>query len=247
MKWILELRDNPIDIKYPVEGMQIADNGSKRGPYFFSIDDTIAALKEFDPSESEYMPMPIPPKNTAFITSTKDMTQFKVIMDIPKAVQTIRYDAMGNQGVYFVGFPRTLCAIEVKQGYEGWKVTDSRLFAIEENTKLEAGTKLSHFPFPNVYKGSREGAICWGANVLPIFKEIRDLENIFQMFLQAPFNEDLGLRILAKQQGMTFHSYLEHLENDGEPKPFNDEDLIPCGMQFGGLMDIKTNNTMEEY
>ncbi|RKJ73743.1 hypothetical protein D7X33_20205 [Butyricicoccus sp. 1XD8-22] len=239
MEWILKIKENPIDIKYPIEGMQVADNGAKRGPFFFSIDDAIAALNEIEPMETQYMPLPIPPQNTAYYTHTKDMTQFKVILDIPKAIQTIRYEYRDIQRVDFIGFPRVLCSIEVTKAHGGWKLTDSRLYAVEDNVKLVPQTRLSHFPFPNVYKDYREGAICWGANQLPIFKELRDLEGLFHLFLQAPFNEDLGTRILAKKKGMTFLSYLEQIENNGQPAPFNDEDLVPCAVSFGDLMETK--------
>lgn len=246
MEWILKIKDNPIDVKYPIEGLQVADNGTKRGPFFFSTDDAIAAFKEIEGSEAFYMSLPIPPSNTAYYTHTRDLMQFKVIMDIPKAIQTIYYDSRNIQRIDFIGFPRLLCAVEVIKKSNGWKITDTRLFAVEENVKLEPQTRLSHFPFPNVYKDFREGEICWGANRLPIFKELRDIEGLFQLFLQAPFNEDLGTRILAKKQGMTFLSYLEELENNEQPAPFNDEDLIPCTVTFGDLMEAKIKNSMEE-
>lgn len=236
MAWTLDILENPEDIRFPIKGMETSANGLKRGPYFFSVDDVVAALKQVAPSVNSFVPMELPPRNTVYITHSNDLTQYKVIMEIPKAIQTIRYENGGVKRLEFIGFPRLLCSVSVKKVTEGWRVDDSKLFAVEEQAKIDYHTQLFHFPFPNVYKNQTVGDICWGGNSLPIYKEIRDLEKVFHLFLQAPFNEDLQTFVFSNHQ-KSFLSYLEKVTNDETPLPFNDEDLIPCKMTFGDLLE----------
>ena len=236
MKWNFTIEEQPKDILYPIEGYQTAINGTKRGPFFFSIADMCTALTELDSNTNieGFISMPLLPKNVIYMTHTKNMDSYKLILDFPKTIHPLRYENSKVKRMDFVGFPRVLLHVIAQKYGEEWKVSDTKIFALEETAKLLPSTKLSHFPFTNVYKDT--GVICWGMNTIPAFKELYELDSLYYLFAQAPFNEDLGTRILTKKMGTTFLSYLEEIDKE-ESTQFNDEDLIPCSYTFGDLIN----------
>lgn len=237
MKLQLTICDNPIDIRYPIEAYEIGTKGQKRGPFYYSIEDLIGAFNQFK-QEDEYVEIPLLPEQTAHVTHTRNMNNFRLILDFQKSIQLIRYESMKIQREDFLGIPRCVLSLNVMKVENGWKVKSTRIFAVEEDVKLLPNTQLSHFPYPNVYKEGIPGSICWGFNNLPTFKDLRELSSIYQLFLSAPFNEHLGTRIFSKEKFHTFQEYLELLDKYDEPQDFKDEELIPCGLTFADLLKL---------
>lgn len=236
MKIQFTLSSTPIDANYPIEAYEIGVKGQVRGPFYYSIEDMVSALHEVKDSEDTFVRMPILPMHTVHVSHTRNMNRFKLVLDFPKSIQTIHYETSSEKRVDFIGIPRTLMIVGVEKTKENrWKVVSesTKLFAIEEHANIQEDTTLYHFPFPNVYKDEDVGKICWGLNQLPLFDELKDLESLFQLFLSAPFNEDLGIRLFTKKVVNSFSDYLQLMEKNEKPQPFNDEELISCSQVLG--------------
>ena len=76
-------------------------------------------------------------------------------------------------------------------------------------------------PFTNTYG---DGRMCYGSNTMPVKFQggnLRGLDWYYQYLFESPFNDDLGLRALARQQSPSdWYRSLAKKAKDGEPFPY---------------------------
>lgn len=93
--------------------------------------------------------------------------------------------------------------------------------------------RLYYYPYGNVYADAK---ICWGGNVLPNIKSLKDFEYLVSLFFSAPTNEDLYVGVEAVIDGkkglLTQRELIEYVSVKDK---FPVEILTPCGMSIGDL------------
>ncbi|KYD20582.1 hypothetical protein [Caldibacillus debilis] len=232
MKWCLEITDVPQNTDFPILGYQIMDNGVRRGPFYFRVEDLITALSS-EPDfigeaeeELDKHSTPTLPLGTIRYSANPLKTKHRVTMAIDKKMWEIRYE--GDDEFYCIGFPRLIVQYLVEQSLGQYRVTEMRLFAVRDDNKpINDETQLYRFPFPNVNKES--GIVCWGQNPRLEIKSLVELERAFYWFVSAPFNEDWGVRTTL---GIPrFKTLIQRIKE----QPFNDEWLIPANRNFADL------------
>lgn len=232
MKWTLNLSTEPVDYEYPVEAIEVLNNGMTRKRYL-RVEDVIESLEAIIRAQDSFFELPLLPKRCIHFTQTKSGRCTQLLVEIEKAIFPIRYSVKRDElETYFIGFPRLLVCFKLFQdehtGVYRLNGQGTKLFALEENAEINEDTSLYCFPFPNVYT---DGHICWGMNQLPTFPSLVALEKFMSIFTSAPFNEDLGLKVL---NGMNkFKQYIEAFED----QPFDDVLLMPANLTIQELME----------
>lgn len=231
MKWVLEITDVPLDARYPVVGYQCFDNGIRRGPFYYRLEDVLSALMEtpdINTKEEEKLNFtPLLPKGTLKYGVNKNQTAFGVTMEIDKKMFDIRYS--GDDEIYCIGFPRMVVQYILRSiGYQKYCITEMKIYAVEDNKQsITNDTELYYFPYPNVNPSS--GIVCWGANERIELNSLVELERAFVWFVSAPFGEDYGVRTTLGINN--FRGLITKIKD----KPFNDDWLIPVGKRFGDI------------
>lgn len=236
MKWKFEISDLPEDVNFPVMGTQILDNGVKRGPFYFKIEDIIKALQKepdnlLDAEEvkNREEPTPVLPFGTIRYSKNKTGERHRVTMVMDKKMWDIRYFDDEHK-FYTIGFPRMIIQYLVVPTDLYFQIAEMRIYAILDDKKpVTDETPLFVFPYPNVSKGN--AIVCWGQNKRLEIQNLTELERAFRWFIAAPFNEDHGVRTTL---GINhFKSLLKRIKD----KPFDDEWLMPMNITFGKLFN----------
>jgi len=230
MEWVLVISDSPKNKDYPIIGHQIADNGARRGPFLFKVQDIVDSLV-CPMNEPNYMPgsgddfrnekrIPTLPYGTVGYSSSEEGKE-RISMVIDKGIWPIKYHNNPAE-TYLIGFPKLIIQyVLLPLGSTGHKrIISTKIFAIEDDHKpVTNQTKLYLFPFPNVSKSN--GTVCWGGNSNLTVANLTELEIIFPLFLAAPFGEDYGMSIA--DGSLNFGKYIQTAQD----KPFNDDLLLP--------------------
>lgn len=125
-----------------------------------------------------------------------DASTFLVVMIYPAEKRILTY--YGEEMV--IPYPELLFEFKVIGG----RVVHSGVFSVIHESGEDY---LANYPFGNVY-GS--GEICWGSNVLPNVRSMKDIELIVGLFFGAVTNNDLyrpgsnikGLKKFTNQKGL---------------------------------------------
>ena len=234
MQWQFELTDQPINPQFPITAYQVYDNGARKGPFYFSINDLVTALN----AEPEYHydaenerakedSTPSLPFGTIRYSVNEAKTRQRVTMEIPQKQWEIRY-GHENDVFYSIGFPRMVIQFLVNSVGDVLRVDETRIYAVLNNGQpITDDTPLFHFPYTNV--GKTNGIVCWGRNARLTVTQLVELERMFGWFVAAPFGEDHGVRTT---HGIgRFQRLIEEINNN----PFDDEWLIPFNQTFGEL------------
>lgn len=132
-----------------------------------------------------------------------------------------------------VPFPHMLFVFEVTKE----RVQSTYVYALKEYGKegyLDADTPIYLYPYGNVNSlGSR---VCWGGNVLPPIKKIKDLERIPQIFINSIMNDDNYNDV--NLSNMNLRDLLVSLNGK---KKFDNNILKPANTTFGRLVDKYLN------
>lgn len=236
MQWQFELTDQPINPSFPITAYQYFDNGVKKGPFYFAINDLISALStepdyHYD-AESERLKedsTPSLPYGTIRYSANENRTRQRITMEIPQKQWEIRYGEE-NEHFYTIGFPRMVIQFLVTSLDQVLRVDETRIYGVlNDGQPISNDTPLFHFPYTNV--GKANGIVCWGANARLTVTDLVELQRLFGWFVAAPFGEDHGVRTT---HGIGhFRKLVEEIEN----KPFDDEWLIPFNQTFGELFE----------
>ncbi|MEN0651321.1 hypothetical protein NSQ82_20315 [Caldifermentibacillus hisashii] len=234
MKWQFEISDIPEDANFPVRGLQIMDNGVKRGPFYFRVEDIIQALTkepdnlhDADGEKAKEESTPVLPVGTVRYSTNKTGSKHRITMVMDKKMWDIRY--FDNEyKFYTVGFPRMIVQYLVVPVGSYYRISEMRIYAVLDDRKpISEETPLFVFPYPNVSKGN--AIVCWGQNERLEIKNLVELERAFRWFVAAPFNEDHGVRTTF---GINrFKTLLDRIKD----QPFDDEWLMPMNKTFGQL------------
>lgn len=233
MRWQFEICDVPSNAEYPVEAYQIGDNGVRRGPFYFRVEDLITALEQqpdnaydADGLRGDETSTPSLPFGTIRYSRNEVGSKQRITMELKKKMWEIRY---GNEDEFFtIGFPRMVLQYLVAPVGEKLRISEMRIYAVPDNRQpISDGTPLFTFPYPNV--GKSNGIVCWGLNQRLEIESIVQLERAFLWFVSAPFNEDHGVRTTL---GISrFRALIERIKD----RPFEDDWLMPSNIQFGDL------------
>lgn len=233
MKWVLEIPDVPRDTRYPVVGNQKMDNGVKRGPFYYRVEDVVSALTakpDVIISEDELINhTPLLPRGTLMYGENKDKTVLSVTMEHPKKMFDIRY--AGDDELYCIGFPRLIIQYKLESCInKRYRITEMKVYAVEDDGQpITHESKIYYFPYPNV--SPSHGLVCWGNNERVEIDSLVELERALIWFVSAPFSEDYGVRTTL---GITnFKQLISKIKN----KPFDDDWLVPVGKRFGDIFN----------
>ncbi|MDE3841012.1 hypothetical protein C0966_17245 (plasmid) [Bacillus methanolicus] len=238
MRWQFELTDVPKNAEYPIEAFQIGDNGVRRGPFYYRVEDIITALQQTpenahdaDALRDEEHSTPVLPRGTIRYSRNNSGTKQRVTMVLDKKMWEIRY---GEEDEFFtIGFPRMILQYLVVPANEnGFRISEMRIYSIQDNGQpVTEDTPLFTFPYPNVSKSN--GIVCWGQNERLHIHSLVELERAFRWFVAAPFNEDHGVRTT---HGINrFRTLIEKIREQS----FEDDWLMPSNKVFGDLFNNK--------
>ena len=233
MKWQFEISDCPSNAQHPILAHQVNDSGVKRGPFYFTIESLIEALKkepdnllDADALRGDEHSTPPLPYGAIRYSSNETKTRERITMEIPKKQWEIRYRE--EETFFSIGFPRMVVQYLIVQFAGVRTIKEMRIYAVEDNRQpISNDTRLYTFPYPNVGKGN--GIVCWGANARLEVNSLVELERSFLWFVSAPFNEDHGVRTTLGIP--SFKKLLEVIED----KAFDDEWLLPTNQTFSDL------------
>lgn len=238
MRWQFEMSDVPKSTEFPIEAFQVMDNGIKRGPFYFSVEDMIRALEQApentfdaDTLKGEETNTPTLPFGTIVYAKNESGSRQRATMLLDKKQWEVRY---GDENeIFTIGFPRMILQyLVVPSNEKNYKITEMRIFAVKDDKKpITDETQLFTFPYPNVNKSN--GIVCWGQNARLELDSLVELERSFRWFVSAPFNEDHGVRTSLGIQ--RFRVLLEKIRD----KSFDDEWLLPSTLNFSGLTQNK--------
>lgn len=226
MKWLFEISDQPESLAFPVIGTQHFDNGVKKGPFYFSMADFIIALKNepdqrYDEDTDLEKSTPALPLGTIRYSANNTGEKQRVTLEIPKKKWQIRYGDETDK-FYTIGFPRMVVQFLTSSLMRDKKskIDDIFIYAVLDNKRpITDTTELYSFPYTNVWKDS--GRVCWGSNERLTINELVELERMFNWFISAPFNEELGVKTI---HGIPNFKYLiEQIED----QDFEDDWLLP--------------------
>lgn len=234
MKWQFEISDCPLNPNFPVLAYQVYDNGIKKGPFYFTMNDFLESLQakpdSFHDAEAlkqlETNISPTFPVGTIRYSSNESQTRERVTMEIPQKQWDIKYRE--SDEFYTIGFPRMVIQYLLSSTNDSKRIVETRIFAVLNNGKpINDETPLYAFPYPNV--GKANGIVCWGQNQRLEIQRLTELERSFQWFIASPFNEDHGVRTT---HGIgNFRKLIDHIIE----KPFEDDWLIPLNRTFNSL------------
>lgn len=240
MRWQFELSDIPKNAEYPIEAHQIGDNGVRRGPFYFRVEDMITALQQTpenahdaDSLIGEEQSTPPLPLGTIRYSRNDSRSRQRVTMLLDKKIWEIRY---GNEeNFYSIGFPRMILQyLIVPINGIGLRILEMHIYAVKDDGQpMKEDTPLFVFPYPNVSKSN--GIVCWGQNERLEIESIVELERAFRWFVAAPFNEDHGVRTT---HGINrFRLLLEQIQD----LSFEDDWLIPSHKVYRDLFNTNNN------
>lgn len=239
MKWVFEIEDVPSNPAFPVVGTQHFTNGAKKGPYYFSLEDFMSALKSQPDTlidiETEEVSTPPLPMGTIRYAVDKISDMERTVIEIPKRQWQIQYGETNNE-FYTIGFPRMVVQYKTQSltGGNKSRIRDVYIHAVLDNKHpITDTTELYLFPYPNVWQ--EDGRVCWGRNQALEINELVELERMFNWFISAPFNEELGVKTI---HGIpNFKLLIEEIKD----QEFNDDWLLPDRKNetFGDLFKNK--------
>ncbi|MEK5071659.1 hypothetical protein [Sporosarcina sp. FSL K6-1508] len=238
MKWQFEISDTPVNLALPITGYQIYSSGAKKGPYYYSMEDFLDAIKcqpdnEYDADgfRLNEKSSPVLPFGTIRYSVNETETRQRITMEIPQKQWDIRYGD-SEDTFYNIGFPRMVLqfVLSTSVGATESKIVETRIYAVlNDANPITDQTSLYIFPYPNV--GKSNGIVCWGSNQRLTIAQLVELERMFRWFVGAPFNEDHGVRTTI---GIPrFKKLIEVIQD----KPFDDEWLMPLNKTFGDLFE----------
>lgn len=236
MKWQFEISDCPTNAAYPVIAHRVNDNGVKRGPFYFSIESLLEALKkepdnfmDADGLRGDENCTPSLPLGTIRYSTNESKTRQRITMEIPQKQWEIRYGEE-MELFYTIGFPRMVIQYLVVDHSSIKSIKEMRIYAVLNNGQpITNDTDLFIFPYPNV--GKSNGIVCWGQNQRLEINSLTELERSFRWFVSAPFNEDHGVRTTLGIA--SFRKLIEVIQD----QVFNDDWLMPSRHKYSDLFE----------
>jgi len=166
------------------------------------------------------------PRNCTWIG--KDSENLEVNFYYPECVREITYHdtkmkvVMPNLIIYHK--LRKFSASEYEIVLTRYFCTDlsGRFIPKDKISCVDSRARIFLSPFSNTYE---QGHMCYGYNTLPkrvSETNLRPLDGFYEFLFNSPFNDDLGIRALARSTDVgTWYRSLEKLANEGKPFPYS--------------------------
>lgn len=148
----------------------------------------------------------------------------EVVTVLPAGKQMIQYE----ETRYDICMPSLVFHFKV----EGGRINSTYVYVIKDEKPTD-DSGLYRYPFGNV---SELGQVCWGSNVLPAIRELKNLEEAMMLFIQCQGNSDFfkGKKYCG-HENMTLRELYEMLK-DRDEYP---EEYLVAMEQWGNRMQLK--------